>query len=488
MNKRIIFCDTATKLKDSIFQVGDVIQTLGYYEVGDGGAALYKIRKLESGDVDDNGAIHILLNGNVAELVITDNKVNIEVFGAKQDGSVCCADIFDRATKYCYEHGIVLSSNGGTYLIERDLIIDTCSVDFNYGTIKSNQKHITLVNDTNIWTYAGTDVTIFRQVKLYDTNLYTDSSAVCVEYLECLEWHESAINLGQVRYLDNVIFSNDRSDPNTVCVTVNATDKQISRLHGKGGFTGIVINAQNTVIRETQLWLSDKNRVNGTLDGSKFIHVQSGTGIMIDNCVSDTYQYAMYFDGNVINALVNNFQVINNNRLYHDCTMYLINKYVPIIGDVLIRMTHFVRDNIKFEIVSPCKLNIRWIDGKPEDITTYYESDLPNYIEDYDGNNIADKVEFANGSVIKINEGKMHIQLDITFKDPYLKDFRINTSKMAGINRVKGYSFIPAHYVDSEDIYAFATLTKGTNQYILIRSRSVGYYKRIACSVVFNLD
>ena len=77
--------------------------------------------------------------------------------------------------------------------------------------------------------------------------LNTDSSAVCVEYLECLEWHDSAINLGQVRYLDNVIFSNDRSDPNTVCVTVNQTDKQISRLHGKGGFTGIVINKDEEI-------------------------------------------------------------------------------------------------------------------------------------------------------------------------------------------------------------------------------------------------
>lgn len=420
--------------------------------------------------------------------MINENSINIDWFGAYGDGIHDDTCYFKTALKYCKENNLKLSSKGKTYLITEDLEIDCVTIDFNYGTIKSEGKAITLNNDTNIWTYKGDDVTYFRNCKLYDTNLYTNSSAVCVENLECLEWHDSAITLGQVRYLDNVIFSNDRSDPDTVCVTVNATDKQISRLHGKGGFTGIVINAQNTVIRETQLWLSDKNRVNGTLDGSKFIHVKSGTGLMFDNCVSDTYQYGMYFDGNVINAIVNNFQIINNNRLYHDCTMYLINKYVPIIGDVLIRMTHFVRDNIKFEIVSPCKLNIRWIDGKPEDITTYYESDLPNYIEDYEGNNIADQVEFANGSIIKINEGKMHIQLDITFKNPYLKDFRINTSKMAGINRIKGYTFIPTQYEHDGEVYAFATLTKGTNQYILIRSRSIGFYKRVACSVIFNLD
>lgn len=421
--------------------------------------------------------------------LMNENKINIEVFGGKGDGITDNTEAFKTALKYCKENNYTLSSRGGVYLITEDLIIDECNIDFNWGTIKSNQKSITLNSENHIWNYNGDTITFFKNVKLYDTNLITNSPAVCVEYLECLEWHNSAITLGQVRYLDNVIFSNDRSDPDTVCVTVNATDKQISRLHGKGGFTGIVINAHNTVIRETQLWLSDKNRVNGTLDGSKFIHVKSGTGIMIDNCVSDTYQYASYFDGNSINAIVNNFQVINNNKLYHDCTMYLINKYEPLIGDVIIRMTHFERDNIKFEIGSPCKLNIRWVDGKPEDITTLYQADLLNLIEDYNGNSIKDNVTFDNASIIKINNGQLHIQLDITFTDPNVKDIRINTSKLAGIERIKGYSFIPLEYVEDEiSKIGFASVSKGTNNYIYIRSRSTGYFKRVSCSVIFNLD
>lgn len=421
--------------------------------------------------------------------MINENSINIDWFGAYGDGIHDDTCFFKTAIKYCKENNLKLSSKGKTYLITEDIEFNSCNVDFNGGTIKSEGKKITLYNDTNIWEYKGTDVTYFKNCILHDTNLVTESHAQIVENIECVEWHGSAITLNKARYLDNVIFSNDRSDPETVGVTINASDKQISRLQGKGCFTGVIINAPNTVIKDSQLWLSDKNRVNGTLDGSIFIRVKQGTGLMFENCISDTYQYAMYFDGNVINADVNNFQVINNNILYHDCTMYLINKYIPIIGDVLVRMTNFKRDNIKFDLVSPCKLNIRVIDGELEKPITIFEGDLHNYIIDQNGNSISDNVTFANASVVKINNSQMIIQLDITFTNPNLKDFRIDTSNMCGINRVKGYSYIVAEYLnEGQEHVSNATITKGTNQMIIIKARSDGYFKRVACSIIFNID
>lgn len=62
-----------------------LVQTLGYYEENDGGAADYLIREKTDADVEDGGTIMFLGNGFVAELIVGDS-INVEQFGAKGDG------------------------------------------------------------------------------------------------------------------------------------------------------------------------------------------------------------------------------------------------------------------------------------------------------------------------------------------------------------------------------------------------------------------
>lgn len=62
-----------------------LVQTLGYYEANDGGEAKYLIREKTDADVEDNGSIHFLDNGFVAEIIVGDG-INAEQFGAKGDG------------------------------------------------------------------------------------------------------------------------------------------------------------------------------------------------------------------------------------------------------------------------------------------------------------------------------------------------------------------------------------------------------------------
>lgn len=427
---------------------------------------------------------------DTAMTLMNENKINIEVFGAVGDGIINDTCAIEQAINFCKESNYTLSSRGKTYLINKDLTFNACNVDFNGGTIISESNKIYVTNEHHAWNYEGHDIHIFKNVKLQDTNVIAESPAVAIENLEFIDWHGVALTINQALYVDNIVYDNNRADTETVSIEINISDKQISRLHGKGGYTGIVINKPNTIIKDSQLWLHNKNKVNDTLDGSKFIHVKGGTGVIIDNCVSDTYQYAMYFEQDYINGILNNFQVINNNVLYKNCDMYLINKYEPLIGNVLIRMTNMSNDNIKFHITSPCKLKVRYFDGTPEDKTILYNGNIKEIITDENGNSLTDKVEIGAGSIIRIDEGKLYASIKINFPTPCCKTILIDTSKMAGIKNVNGETFIPMNslYNETEVIHGLGNVSLWGDDRLAITNWESGYIKSVAFTLTFDLD
>lgn len=84
--------------------VGRPCVTLGYYEPNDGGGSVYVIRAKTEDDVDDDGNIIVLDNGNVAELM-TDGEVNVKQFGAKGNGSTDDTITVQNAINYAYSKG-----------------------------------------------------------------------------------------------------------------------------------------------------------------------------------------------------------------------------------------------------------------------------------------------------------------------------------------------------------------------------------------------
>lgn len=87
LQQKASFCNTITDLKNSNFKNGDIVKTLGYYNINDGGDGYYIVRTKIESDVEDNGLIHFLNNDLVAELMVIDKEVNILQFGAKNDKS-----------------------------------------------------------------------------------------------------------------------------------------------------------------------------------------------------------------------------------------------------------------------------------------------------------------------------------------------------------------------------------------------------------------
>lgn len=63
----------------------DVIKTLGYNAINDGGSGLYLIKERTNEHVEDNALIHFVGEGLVAELLGKD-EINVKVLGAKGDG------------------------------------------------------------------------------------------------------------------------------------------------------------------------------------------------------------------------------------------------------------------------------------------------------------------------------------------------------------------------------------------------------------------
>ena len=83
---------------------GGAARTLGYYEPGDGGGALYEI--IDDSDarystsMDDGGSVHDLDNGNKALLNIDNNIINIRQYGAKGDNNTDNYIAFNNALTY----------------------------------------------------------------------------------------------------------------------------------------------------------------------------------------------------------------------------------------------------------------------------------------------------------------------------------------------------------------------------------------------------
>lgn len=133
---------------DNTLKNGMTTQTLGYYEVNDGGSALYQIRYKKESDVEDNGLIHFLQNDLVAELIL-DRCIYINQMGANHNGEEDSSSIFNKAFEYIneqwlkgnYKINTIVCS--GTYLWNSQVKMPPCA------RLKNNGYVTILTNITN---------------------------------------------------------------------------------------------------------------------------------------------------------------------------------------------------------------------------------------------------------------------------------------------------------------------------------------------------
>lgn len=116
---------TASSLKE-----GDICQTLGYYEPGDGGGGLYKIT-YNPAAVEDGGLVHYLSYSDTlrAELIL-DDAINVHQFGAVGDGETDDTDAIKSAINNA-KSKIIEFTNNKTYIIRNPITISTSGLIIN---------------------------------------------------------------------------------------------------------------------------------------------------------------------------------------------------------------------------------------------------------------------------------------------------------------------------------------------------------------------
>ena len=102
----------------STFQEGELVETAGFHVPGDGGGALYRIRKL-SADTQPNEADVIAMNNGLAAVLLENEAVNYKMFGAVGDGAHDDGVQIKRAHEYAGEHQIPIVNPGGEFWIKQ---------------------------------------------------------------------------------------------------------------------------------------------------------------------------------------------------------------------------------------------------------------------------------------------------------------------------------------------------------------------------------
>lgn len=112
---------------DDSLKEGDMAITLGYYESNDGGGAEYVINETSKNKYHQEE----LNNGLYARLIIKNGSINIKQLGAKGDNISDDSDFFQ-------EDNVLYSLDRGTFLLNKDTILNNLNNIFGTGSIKFN--------------------------------------------------------------------------------------------------------------------------------------------------------------------------------------------------------------------------------------------------------------------------------------------------------------------------------------------------------------
>ena len=121
LKKKAYFFDTIADMKNADLQIGDCVCTLGYHKTNDGGGAEYKI--IDGNYIEDGGKYHKLNNNLFAELIIKDNAINVNQFGAYGDGVHDDTSILQRIFDNTQRYDIVVFNSFSTYYLTDGIAI-----------------------------------------------------------------------------------------------------------------------------------------------------------------------------------------------------------------------------------------------------------------------------------------------------------------------------------------------------------------------------
>lgn len=171
VDKKPYYFDTVADMKayQGLIE-GDMVITLGYYEVNDGGGAEYNIVS-ESSDY-----IETLNNNLKAELILKNSFVNPLQFGAIADGTTDNATLLNSLlTKY---NNLNIT---GDFKINSSLILNDNAI-----LIGDNKHHIILPDDSGVCVNIDGNNVLIKDLKIKSTTTDYENNTRCIEITSSL--------------------------------------------------------------------------------------------------------------------------------------------------------------------------------------------------------------------------------------------------------------------------------------------------------------
>lgn len=292
--------DLSRGLKD-----GDICQTLGYYEPGDGGGALYQI-KYDPAAVEDNMLIHYLSYSDTLRAeIILDNTINVNQFGAKGDGKHDDSSAIQCALNNAWKK----------------------TIEFTHGKKYLTKTQLNIINDGII--INGHGAILYPQ--------YVTGLSIAAESDTANDVHDIYINNLNIdgSNATNSIYINKASN-------IHIYKSIITCSEGKGG---IVLKNSNFINIENCEFDSDRGS-SIVLEGDKNACVRS---LNIHSCKFSSFSKAIHILSTGIASPSNNITVsiegctfdsdiINSTSIYVACLI----EYMDIKNNIITRCTKFL--------------------------------------------------------------------------------------------------------------------------------------------------
>ena len=177
--KALWFDNVAAMKAEPSLTEGAYVNTAGYYAPNDGGGASYLIRTKADSDIADDGSLHELANGLVAELIVENGTVCPEQFGAKADGVADDTEAVQKAIMFA-------SINNLSALFNKNYYVSTPIIISNKGGFRL------LANNNNSGVYkhvkilAPNGFLIFKECMFVDIDgfAFSDTNSKPIRFIE----------------------------------------------------------------------------------------------------------------------------------------------------------------------------------------------------------------------------------------------------------------------------------------------------------------
>lgn len=253
------------KLSQNLLE-GDIISTLGYHSINDGGKATYKVRLKEESETTNDMDVIALYNEDLVADFIHDDTLNLKQFGAYGDDNNDDTNALTYAVEYSTTNDIELYIPKGIYLINGDIAINN--------KIKGNEAQIHF-NDGNNSFYVNAN----SSFKLKDLELNCHGHAIQINNENNVN---STIDNCKINATGYGVLVNSNSD--------GGKDLKITNNNIYAGSDAIEINTihsasnkYNNILIENNILETDTDRT-GTTSGFT-IGIARGKKILINNNV-----------------------------------------------------------------------------------------------------------------------------------------------------------------------------------------------------------